>query len=170
MNLLFRKIDQLREALLQPINPAVVIFLGFYTILWGLWVINPFWDVFSTAPLFSALEDFIPYESAWGTFAIATGAVTSYGAVIRSYSALTRGALFAGLHWFIIGIFYFIGDFANTGGITAITFSLYAAYVYLNIKVNHNHDKRPQPKDIFHEVHHHCDECGISVQITHNHP
>lgn len=164
-------LQRLRLALLQPINPAVVIFLGGYTILWGIWVINPFWDVFSTAPLFSALGNLIPYESVWGFFALVTGAVTSYGAINRSYGALVRGALFAAMHWLVIAIFYFLGDWANTGGITALIFCLYASYVYLNIKVNHQDDEPSLHGDIFHEVAHNCPECEFSLTITHRqHP
>lgn len=42
----------------------------------------------------------------------------------------------------MISILYFTGDPANTGGITALIFAVYAAFIYLNIKVNFKDDRR----------------------------
>lgn len=44
----------------------------------------------------------------------------------------------------MISIFYFMGDPLNTGGITALIFSIYAAFVYLNIKVNFKDNKKSE--------------------------
>ena len=131
---------KLAEALLLPINPAAVVLLGIYTTLWGFWVANPWWTVFTQAELFSQLAQtsiwFIPPEVLWGSIAILCGCITIYGALKRSYGALVRGASVAGWHWFMISVFYFIGDPLNTGGISALIFAVYAAFVYLNIRVN----------------------------------
>ena len=51
---------------LSRLTPRRYPYLGIYTILWGLWVANPFWDVFSTAPLYSQLSSIAP-EVFWGT-------------------------------------------------------------------------------------------------------
>lgn len=132
--------DKLVTALLQPINPSAVILLGFYTVVWGLWVANPFWTVFTQAALYSVLAQVAP-EVFWGCLAIFCGSITIYGAWKRRYGPLTRGAAIAGWHWLMIATFYFMGDPFNTGGITALCFALYAAYVYLNIRVNFNEDR-----------------------------
>lgn len=128
--------EKFTEALLKPVNKAAIVLLGIYTLLWGFWVANPFWSVFSQAQLFSALGLLAP-EVFWGCLAMAVGAVTIYGAYNRSYRALICGATAAGWHWLMIAIFYFIGDWQNTGGITALIFAVYAAFIYLNIRVNH---------------------------------
>lgn len=128
------------EALLLPINPAAVILLGIYTVVWGLWVANPFWSVFTQAELYGVLAQVAP-EVFWGCLAIVCGAVTIYGAVRRRYGPLVRGSMIAGWHWFTIAMFYFIGDPLNTGGITALIFAIYAAFVFLNIRVNFKDDK-----------------------------
>lgn len=128
------------RALLRPINPTLIVLLGVYTIVWGFWVANPFWEVFTHAQLYSALLAVFP-EYVWGTIAIICGIVISYGAVKRSYSALTRGALFGGWFWFIVSIFYFVGDAANTGGITALIFAIYGGFVYVNLRVNFKEDQ-----------------------------
>lgn len=131
---------KLAEALLLPINPAAVVLLGIYTTIWGFWVANPFWTVFSQAPLYDVLASIppavIPPEYFWGTIAMVCGCITIYGAIKRSYRPLITGASVAGWHWFMISVFYFLGDAANTGGITALIFAVYGAFVYLNIKVN----------------------------------
>lgn len=109
--------------------------------LWGLWVASPFWDVFSQAELYEKLywvQDYgILPEYFWGGIAVACGAVIWRGAVKRNYKSLIRGALVAFFHWLMIATFYFWGDWHNTGGITSLTFSAYALYIYLNLKVNH---------------------------------
>lgn len=126
----------LAQALLKPVNTAAIILLGMYTVLWGLWIANPWWSVFNSAPLFHQMRDVAP-EWAWGLFAIFCGLVTAYGAWRPSYRALTIGSGTAFGHWLAISIFYFVGDWHNTGGITSLTFSIYAAFIYLNIRVNY---------------------------------
>lgn len=133
--------EKLAQALLLPINPAAVILLGIYTVVWGFWVANPLWEVFSHAPLYAAMANFMP-EWAWGLLAISMGAITIYGAIKRHYAALVRGAASSGLFWFVVCIFYFIGDAASTGGITAAIFCIYALFIYLNIRVNFKNDRK----------------------------
>lgn len=132
--------EKLAKALLLPINPAAVILLGIYTVLWGLWVANPFWEVFKQAELYGVLATVAP-EPFWGCLAIFCGLVTCYGAYKRRYRPLVNGSATAGWHWLMISIFYFLGDPLNTGGITALIFAIYAAFVYLNIRVNHKERK-----------------------------
>lgn len=129
--------EKLAYALLhKPVNKAAIVLLGFYTTLWGLWVANPWWSVFAAAPLYSQLAAISP-EWLVGCIAIFAGLVMIRGAYRRSYRALVTGASVAGWFWFMIAIFYFVGDWHNTGGITAAVFSLYGVYLYLNIRINH---------------------------------
>lgn len=140
--------ESLAHALLLPINPAAVILLGIYTVVWGFWVANPFWTVFTQAELYGVLAQVAP-EVFWGCLAICCGLLTTYGAVKRRYGPLTRGAQAAGWHWLMISIFYFMGDPLNTGGITALIFAIYAAFVYLNIRVNFKEDRK-NPDILYH--------------------
>lgn len=132
--------DKLARALLLPINPAAVIILGIYTMAWGFWVANPFWTVFTQAALYSQLAMLAP-EWFWGCLAIACGIVTTYGAIKRRYGPLVVGAQTAGWHWLMIGIMYFLGDPLNTGGITALVFAVYSAFIYINLRVNFKDDR-----------------------------
>lgn len=142
------------RALLLPINPAVVVLLGIFTTVWGFWVANPFWTVFSQAALFNAMNsaEFVQWvgmigispEVFWGGIAMVCGVFIIHGAVKRSYKSLIRGSTIAFFHWLAISIMFFLGDWMNTGGITAGIFAIYGAFLWVNIRVNfkesHNMD------------------------------
>lgn len=136
-----KKAPGLKDALLKPVNQAAIVILGAYTVLWGIWVALPFWNVFDSAPLFIPLSHAFPAEWMCGVLAIVCGLSMIYGAYKRTYAPLIIGSFIGTLFWFVIMLFYFVGDWHNTGGISALTFCLYAAYVHLNIKVNHKHTK-----------------------------
>lgn len=130
--------DNIAKSLLKPINPSVIIILGVYTVIWGLWILSPFWSVFSTATIYSAMHQ-IGSEFFWGAAAVFCGAITIRGAVKPSYPNLKMGSFIGFFHWLVIGILFFMGDAAATGGITALTFATYSALVWVNIKVNKTH-------------------------------
>ena len=127
--------DRLARGLLAPLNTGAIIILGVYTLVWGLWIANPWWTVFSQAPLYSAMHSLAP-ETFWGVVAMAAGSTMIYGVLKPSYKTLTRGAYVAGFHWLIVSILYFMGDWMNTGGITSFMLAIYALFVYLNVKIN----------------------------------
>lgn len=131
--------EKMARALLRPINPATVVLLGGYTVVWGLWIASPFWDVFGRAELYGILALVAP-EWFWGVLAIVCGAATCIGAIKRSYRPLVTGAVVSGWHWMMISILYFLGDPLSTGGITALTLAIYSAYLYLNIRLNFKDD------------------------------
>lgn len=132
---------KLAQALLLPVNPAAVVLLGIYTFVWGLWLANPFWTVFTQAPLYDVLArvppDVIPAEYFWGSIAIVVGCIIIYGAAKRYYRPLIIGASVAFWHWLMIATFYFWGDWQNTGGITSLVFCVYAAFIYCNVRINY---------------------------------
>lgn len=118
-----------------PINTSAIIILALYTVIWGLWLISPFWATFDHAPLYSFLAS-IMSEFYWGGIAVACGGVMTAGVLKSSYESLIRGAFIGFVHWLVISIGYFIGDWHNTGGITALTIAIYCGFIYLNLKVN----------------------------------
>lgn len=130
--------EKITISLLKPINPSIIIVLGLYTLLWGLWILSPFWTVFTQAPLYSAMAG-IASETFWGFTAICSGAVITYGAIKPSFKNITRGAFVGAIHWFIIAIMYFVGDWTSTGGISAAAFCVYSAIVWANVKINRSH-------------------------------
>jgi hypothetical protein len=128
--------ENLAGALLKPINPSASVILGVYTVLWGLWVVNPFWSVFSGAEVFSVMSGLAP-EFVWGIIAILCGSLMIYGATKRAFKSLTRGAGVVGIFWFLISLCYFLSDWHSVNGITAVVMAIYAGFVYLNIRVNY---------------------------------
>lgn len=130
-------LDRVAEALLKPVNAVVTDMVGLYTVIWGLWMLSPWWDVLTHAALYSQMIDLIPYEWAWGLIAISAGLVTVVGSILGYQKTIVRGSAASGLHWFLIAVLYFMGDAANTGGITAIFLAILCAYIYLNCKVRY---------------------------------
>lgn len=128
--------ERLATAMLRPVNPTAIILLGVFTIIWGVWVGNPFWAVFSS-PLYS-LMTFLP-EAVWGFISVVAGIVICHGAITRRVASLILGARVGGLFWLVVSILYFIGDWVHTGGITALLLSIYSFFIYLNLKVNSKH-------------------------------
>lgn len=126
--------EKLARAMLRPVNPVAIILLGIFTIVWGFWVGNPFWNLFAHAASYSVM-DFMP-EWLWGLIALVVGVVISYGAFTRTIPSLILGSKVGGLFWFVISIMFFLGDWMNTGGITALLLSVYSTFIYLNLKVN----------------------------------
>lgn len=135
MTFLDARAIKFRKALMQPINTSAAIILGLYTFVWGVWVANPIWSVFETAEVYATLMSIFP-EYAWGLIAIICGSFMVYGCVSSKYKHLVRGSFVGAIHWLVIGICYFLGDWHHTGGITAIMIAVYCSFVYLNLRVN----------------------------------
>jgi len=128
-------LDGLKRALFRPINKAAISIMGAFTLLWGIWVANPLWAVFSTAPLFNAMSVLAP-EWVWGTVAIIVGITMLWGVIRMSYRSLMSGALVGFYFWIAGSICFFLGDWQNTGGITLLMIALYCGYIALNLRVN----------------------------------
>lgn len=125
----------LRELLSFPLNTAATTVLAVFTLLWGLWVASPFWDVFERAELYSALIGVLP-EVAWGGIAILCGVAMLWGVLHDGSKWLARGSFVGFVHWLVITGGYFAGDWQNTGGVTTLTIALLCALTYLNNRVN----------------------------------
>ena len=119
---------------MEPINPVLIIILGVYTMVWGVWVGNPFWDVFTRAPLYDEMAHFP--EWAWGLFAFTSGVGILLGVKEGSNRSLRTGAFIGYFHWLIVSGMYFMGDWQNTGGITSLCFAVYSFVVLINLHKN----------------------------------
>lgn len=123
-------------ALSKPINKVAAVVLSIYTFLWGFWIANPFWNVFGNTHVYDWLASIAP-EPYWGSMAMAVGSIMTYGVIRGSQKSLTIGAFVGFIHWLIISMGYFAGDWKNPGGITACAMALYCAAIYLNIRFIH---------------------------------
>lgn len=121
--------------MLRPVNTAAISIMAIYTSLWGFWIGNPWWDVFSRAQLYQWMA--VLPEWAWGLNAMfVVGGLMLYGVFKPSYRSLQTGATVGFYHWLLIAIFYFGGDWQNTGGITSLMIAVYCAFIHINLKVN----------------------------------
>lgn len=130
------RIERLARGLLTPINPYALSLLGFLTFFWGLWIVNPFWEVFGRADIYQRTLDFAP-EWAWGSWSTACGALMLYGLFADRFRVLVPALIVGMWHWFTIAGMFWWGDWQNTAGLTYTFVALYTTYAYLNIKVNH---------------------------------
>ncbi|QOI67426.1 hypothetical protein SEA_BEUFFERT_24 [Streptomyces phage Beuffert] len=136
MKLLRRAWESLAFALSRPINKVAAVTLSVYTFLWGCWLANPFWNVFEGAQVYSWLAS-VGNEYFWGGLAISVGLIMTYGVVRSSENSLTIGAFVGFIHWLLISMGYFAGDWHNTGGITSLAMAIYCAAIYLNLRFTH---------------------------------
>jgi|SRR5882757_1559606 len=136
LTLLRRALETLAIALSRPINKVAAVTLSIYTFLWGCWIANPFWNVFEHAKVYSWLSGIAP-ETVWGGIAIAVGIIMTYGVIRSSYNSLTIGAFIGFIHWLVISMGYFAGDWQNTGGLTSAAMAIYCAAIYLNVRFIH---------------------------------
>jgi hypothetical protein len=143
LNILRKAWEGLAIALTRPINKVAALVLSIYTFLWGVWLANPFWKVFENVAVYSWLENIAP-EVYWGAIAMSVGAIMTYGVIRSSYRSLTIGAFVGFIHWLIIAMGYFAGDWKNTGGITSSAMALYCAAIYLNIRYVHYQETHQQ--------------------------
>lgn len=128
--------EKIAVRLLEPINPSFIIILGIYMVVWGLWVLCPWWDVFGVSTAFATMAS-ISTEYFWGTLSILVGLIVCRGALKPSAKNVRLGALVAFFHWLLLSVLYFMGDWHATGGLTAATFCIYSCLVWVNVKVNH---------------------------------
>lgn len=130
-----KRLEKIASGLMRPVNTTLILVLGVYTVTWGLWLISPWWTVLTQAALYSQMAH-LAAEWVWGLFAVGTGILTVRGALKPSYDNLHLGAFVSAMFWLVISLMYFIGDWTNTGGITALTFFTYSAVVWVNVKAN----------------------------------
>lgn len=130
------RFEQLAKGILMPMNPYASALLGFLTLFWGLWIVNPFWDVFSTANVYHRALEFAP-EWAWGTWSTTCGALIILSLYTGAAKLLSRSLAFAVWHWGTVSIMLWWGDWQNTAGLTYTFIALYTIFAYLNIKTNY---------------------------------
>jgi hypothetical protein len=130
-----RQRDKLASRLSKPINTAAIVIMGVYTVLWGVWVGNPFWSTFNESKQFDWLAKVAP-EWAWGVIAMCVGIVMCYGVIRNSFRSLSTGSMIGTLYWGLIATGYYIGDWRDTAGLTKTMICLYCAFIWLNIRMN----------------------------------
>lgn len=135
MTIAERQGAKLANRLSQPINTAAIVLMGAYTVLWGIWVGNPFWSVFNESAQYRWLHEVAP-ELAWGLTAISVGTIMCFGVIKNSYRSLSIGSFIGAVYWGTVAAGYYIGDWRDTAGLTKTMICVYCAFIFLNIKMN----------------------------------
>lgn len=130
-----KALEQLRLTLLKPINPAIIVVLGLYTVVWGLWIMAPWFSVFGHSIVFQVMAAY-GSEYLWGGIAVGCGLIIIRGAVVPVYWNIEIGALVAFFFWLILAIFFCAGDWHSPAWLSAACFALYSALIWLNVEVN----------------------------------
>lgn len=99
---------------------------------------NPWSNAFGAAAVYSAMSHLLP-EIGWGLIAVVAGCGTTHGAMKPSYLNLQVGSFIGFFHWLVIGILYCASNLSDPTGIMALTFAIYSALVWVNIKINRAH-------------------------------
>lgn len=131
-----QRLEAILLGMLRPINPYVTGILGTFTLFWGLWVVNPFWTVFTQAAIYDKMNGFAP-EWAWGTWSTLAGAYMLAELYRGKYRQLLWSLAFTLWHWATMAGMFFWGDWQNTAGLAYSFIAFYALYAYLNIKINY---------------------------------
>lgn len=131
-----KHVERIVAGLLRPINPYATGILGLLTFSWGVWIVNPMWSVFQSAPVFSRALEFAP-EWAWGSWATACGAIILFAVMTGKFKTLSFALGFAIWHWSTVAGMLWWGDWHNTGGLTYSFIALWTTYAWLNIKINY---------------------------------
>ncbi len=88
--------------------------IGWMAIAWGLWLLSPFWDTFTSSPTFLAMAKVAP-EDIWGALALALG-LTVLGASCLGWKRVEIGALFGlTFGWGLVAVAYILGNNATLG-------------------------------------------------------
>lgn len=128
----------IKESMFRPINKAASAILGLFSILWGFWVGNPWWEVFTQAEIFHVMEWVMP-EWLWGVTAFLVGVSMLFGLIRSHFNFLVGGCYLGFYFWTFASTCFFLGDWKNTGGITLAMIALYSGYVALNLSINRDY-------------------------------
>jgi hypothetical protein len=107
----------------RPALCALWVGNGTFTVVWGLWLLAPWWTVLTRADIYQAMEDFMP-EWGWGVNAVLAGTAQVYGVLERSRRGLVWGTVAGVYHWGVISLLYLISDWANTGWLVSAWLAL----------------------------------------------
>lgn len=129
-------LERIANGLTRPVNPYSTALLSLFSVVWGLWLFVPMWDVFSRAKLFSRMQQVCQYESVWGLLAITIGLLIIIAIRKDSIDCLITAMGLCAWYWFMISMLMWWGDWQNTGGWTYGFVCLSSAYLYLNLRHN----------------------------------
>ena len=107
--------------------------LSLAALTWGLAILNPWSDAFTTSITFSVMAQ-VGGEIAWG---LALTLVGLFGILVNKHGALKKRRTTLALNivsWFLIAVFYFAGNPYGTGFIPYVYLGLIGIVVYVDAR------------------------------------
>lgn len=101
-------------------------------LLWGLWTLLPFWDVFVEAPVFAPLGRLAP-EEFWGGFALLLGAAQLFFASTSQFKVrqvLTVATMFV---FVVLSLASLFGNYRNTAVVIYAVMAAEACLAYTRV-------------------------------------
>lgn len=121
----------------HQISPFTVLLSGIYSFMWGFWVFLPFWDSFSTSPVFMFLGTTQLSEILWGGTQMLVG-VALFLASFESYRFI-KYATFAGfISWTLISLAFALSNWQNPAIWVAGYLAVTNAYMFLNVAIKYD--------------------------------
>lgn len=119
---------------LAPIQPFIGILIGFYTFMWGLWVLSPFWTVFDKGPQYEVLMS-LAREPVWGFIATILGVIIMKACWNKNVEVIKYTALVGFYFWGLVCTSYLYSNWQALAWIPAAMFSIIEGYAYLNLTI-----------------------------------
>lgn len=128
-----RPIRRLRRLLLDYNFEFAEFQVGLAALLWGSWLILPFWNTFESSNSFHVLRDSGIEESWWGLGIALVGALQLIG-LIWEHRSIRRFASFAlVLVWLFISLMFILSNPAATATVIYPLFALSSAWAHWRI-------------------------------------
>lgn len=110
----------------------VELFVSLEILLWGLWVLSPFWDTFSSSAVFSGLKQ-VALEVVWGMVAAILGAIELI-LIHRGFQRVRQVITVINIFFFsLLAILYAIGNIQSTAALTYTIFAGMSLYSYISL-------------------------------------
>lgn len=123
---------RLYDVLLVAHTELVEFNLGTLSIIFGLWILNPWFDTF-TLPSFIAFIRFAP-EWVWGTTSVVLGLYTHFALSTQEF-ILRRAAMFLNMVlWGAISYNFFASTPMSTGAGIYLVFSLMSLWIFVRLR------------------------------------
>jgi hypothetical protein len=107
---------------------------GLLSVVWGLWLMSPFWNTYNAAFFFAAFAALGP-PWIFGGAAVLLGTAKIYS-TIRQVQPLLRCTAFAlVMQWITVSILVFLGDPTNTAMVVYPFLATWNAWLWLRIKM-----------------------------------
>lgn len=101
-------------------------------ILWGVWVANPFWELFTASPVFGLMAHIGP-EPAWGVTVFAVGCLQMGFVFSRQWTARRATAVLSLFVYVLLSVMFGLGNFRGVSTVIYAVFALLCWFAYVNI-------------------------------------